>query len=84
MLDNFPLTDIDIDSLIETIKSVLHENYLLLFHSDMSMEVLASTDVESILKNVRAFRRVWHDKRITRDCNVRVFEYLQDDYKQSK
>ncbi len=49
----------------------------------MSMEVSAPTDVESILKNVRAFIRVWKDKRIFRDCKIKVFEYLQDDYKQT-
>ena len=82
MLDRFPLTDIDIDSLLGSIKKILHDHYLLLFHADMSMEVSATTDVESILRNARAFRRVWKDKRITRDCKIRVADYLQDDYKQ--
>lgn len=83
MLDRFPLTDIDIDSLLDSIKVILHDHHSLLHHADVSMEVKALTDVESILKNVRAFRRVWKDKRITRDCKIRVFEYLQDEYKQA-
>jgi len=81
MLNKFPLSDIDIDSLLETIKKILHDQHSFLFHADMSMEVKALTDVESILRNVRAFRRVWKDRRITHDCKIRVFEYLKDDYK---
>ncbi len=82
MLNKFPLTNIDINLLLSSIKEILHEHYLLLLHADISMEVSALTDVEFVLKNVRAFRRVWRDRRITRDCRIRVADYLQDDYKQ--
>jgi hypothetical protein len=83
MLDRFPLTDIDIDSLLDSIKKILHDHYSFLFHAHLSMEVSALTDVESILRNARAFRRVWKDKRITRECKIRVADYLQDEYKQT-
>jgi hypothetical protein len=82
MLKRFPLSDIDIDTLLNSIKEILREHHVLLLHADLTMEVAALSDAESVLKNVRAFRRVWLDKRITRDCKIRVVEYLQDEYTQ--
>jgi len=80
MFDKFPLTDLEIDSLIDSLKEIFHDQNSLLIHTDMSMEVSAVTDVESVLRNVRAFRRVWKDKRITRECKIRVADYLEDKY----
>ena len=76
----YPLTDIDISSLLDTVSSILKEQHSLIFHSSLTMEVSSIKAVDVVLKYIRVFDRVWKDKKITKDCKIRVSEYLQDDY----
>jgi len=80
LFQRYPMAGLDIQPLMVTIKSILHEQYLLLLHADSGMEVHATSDVERILGFTRAFHRVYHDRRITRDCRIKVYQYLRDDY----
>jgi hypothetical protein len=59
----FPLSIKDINDLIETISNILKEQYLYLIGGDLDINVFATTNVDTILLNTRAFKRVWHDKR---------------------
>ena len=76
----FPLNDLDIGPLLDTISEILRKHHSLLLHADITMEINSVHDVDTVLKNIRAFDRVWHDKRLTRDFGIRVCEYLQDNY----
>jgi len=78
----FPLNDLEISPLLDTISEILRKHHSLLLHSDMTIEVHSVHNVDTVLKNIRAFDRVWHDKRLTRDCGIRVCEYLQDNYEE--
>jgi hypothetical protein len=59
----FPLSIKDIDDLIKTITDILKEQYLYLIGGDLDINVYATTNVDTLLLNARAFKRVWHDKR---------------------
>jgi len=59
----FPLSIKDVDDLIETITDILKEQYLYLIGGDLDINVYATTNVDTLLLNARAFKRVWHDKR---------------------
>lgn len=80
LLELYPLTNLDITSLMETISGILRKQHSLLFKEDMAMEVVNADDVDTVLTNARAFSRVWRDKRVTRDCGIMVYKYLEDDY----
>ena len=80
LLEHFPLHDIDITSLMDTISEILKEHYSLLLHIDISMEISSLSDVEDVLKYIRAFSRVRKDKRLTHDYKIHVFKYMQDSY----
>ncbi len=76
--DLFTVSDLDIRCLLGDVGEILRKHYSLLFHGDINLDVSSSSNVDTVLKYVRAFDRVWHDKRVTRDCKIRVFKYLQD------
>ncbi|MHB2154386.1 AbiU2 domain-containing protein [Calditrichota bacterium GD2] len=76
--DLFPISDLDISSLLNTISEILRRHYSLLFHADITLDVSSTSNVDTVLTYIRAFDRVWHDKRLTRDFGIRVVEYKQD------
>ena len=76
----FPLNNIDIEKLMETISSILQKQHTLIFHSDLTMNISSSHNVDTILISTRAFNRVWKDKHLTRDLGVQVHKYRKDDY----
>jgi hypothetical protein len=80
LLEHFPLRDIDITSLMDTISEVLRQQYSLLLQADMIMRISSLSDVEDVLNYVRAFSHVKKDKRLTHDYKIPVYKYLQDDY----
>jgi len=80
----FPLNDLEIGPLLDTISEILRKHHSLLLHADITIEINSVHDVDTVLKNIRAFYRVWHDKRLTRDFGIRVCEYLKDNYDRSQ
>ena len=79
MHEQFPLSNLDISALMETISNILHYQHTLLLHSDISMEVTAVTDVETVLNHVLAFVRIRRDAKKLFDCGIRVIDYMKDD-----
>lgn len=75
----FPLTNNDIESVIETATKILRMQYLYLFNSDLDIQVHATSNIDTILGYTRAFRRVWEDKRALALYPVL---YKLDDYKE--
>ena len=75
----FPLSIKDIDDLIETLTKILKVHYNYLIDGDLDINVYATTNVDTILLNTRAFKRVWFDKRA-----VSLFPYLYklDDFEE--
>lgn len=73
-----PINDLDISSLLDTISEILRKHHSLLFHADITLDVLSVSSIDKVLTYIRAFDRVWHDKRLTRDFGIRVCEYIQD------
>lgn len=75
----FPLSIKDIDDLIEALTRILKEQYNYLIGGDLDINVYATTNVDTILLNTRAFRRVWFDKRA-----ISLFPYLYklDDFEE--
>lgn len=76
----FPLNDIDIQKLMETISSILQKQHTLILHSHLTMNISSIHNVDTILNATRAFNRVWKDKNLTRDLGVKVIKYRKDDY----
>lgn len=76
----FPLNDIDIKNLMETISSILQKQHTLIFHSHLMMDISSLHNIDTILNSTRAFNRVWKDRNLTRDLGVKVYKYREDDY----
>lgn len=83
LIKKYPLSGLDINALMDTISEILCEHHILLLHADVRIEISASSDVDQILKYVRAFARVRKDKKVTHDYGIRVYKYLGDDYEES-
>lgn len=78
LMKDFPITDKDISSLIDTINEILHKHYSLLFQTDIDMSIHSSSNVDSILKGVLAFNKVWHDKKLIK-MGIKPVDYLIDE-----
>jgi hypothetical protein len=74
--EKFPITNSEIDELIECVARILHEHYLYLFHADSRMEILSEMNVDSILRYVQAFQKVRTDKML-RNKGFRPANYLE-------
>jgi hypothetical protein len=72
---DYPINDIEIDQLIETVSKILHDHYHYLFQADLRMEILSETNVDSVLNYVRAFQRIRKDKRLI-NSGFKPMEYL--------
>ncbi len=73
----FPLSNEDIESLIETASEILRMQHVYLFESDLDIQVHATSNIDTILWHTRAFKRVWHDKRAK---SLYPYLYKLDDY----
>ena len=79
--DKFPITNSEIDELIECVSKILHEHYSYIFHADSRMEILSVTNVDSVLSYVQAFQRVRQDKELLNkgfrpvDLTIRFLKY---------
>ena len=61
------------------ITDILRTHHSFLLNSDIDLEIKSLGNVDNILINNRAFRRVWKDKRII-ECGIKPFQYKLDDY----
>jgi hypothetical protein len=74
--EKYPITNSEIDELIKCIAQILHEHYLYLFRVDSRMEILSDMNVDSILRYVQAFQKVWKDKKLI-NKGFRPASYLE-------
>jgi hypothetical protein len=75
---DYPLGINDIDELLEVVDSILRKHYSCLFEADMRMEVLSAYNVNKILRDVRASRRVWNDRNLIKK-GIAPRDYWRDD-----
>ncbi len=76
---NFPLTNDDIESAIETATQILRIQHVYLFGSDLDIQVHATSNIDTILWHTRGFKRVWQDKRAV---SLYPGLYKLDDYEE--
>ena len=79
LYEKFPLSSVEIDDLIDTMTEILRKQYVYLFESDLDIKVYATSNVDTILLHIRAFKRVWFDKRAK---SLYPFMYKLDDYEE--
>ena len=77
--EHFPISLSDVDNLMLLITDILRTHHSFLLNSDIDLEIKSLGNVDNILINNRAFRRVWKDKRII-ECGIKPFQYKLDDY----
>jgi|WetSurMetagenome_2_1015567.scaffolds.fasta_scaffold123749_1 hypothetical protein len=75
----YPLSDENIEGLIELATEILRMQHVYLFDSDLDIQVYATSNIDTILWHIRGFNRLWHDPR-ARDLHPGL--YKQDDYKE--
>ena len=76
----FPLSIKDVDDLIETFTKILKVQYNYLIGGDLDINIYATTNVDTILLNTRAFKRVWFDKRA---ASLFPYLYKLDDFEEN-
>ncbi|MCK4358121.1 MAG: hypothetical protein KAW92_05155 [Candidatus Cloacimonetes bacterium] len=75
LIEDFPISTEDILSLIDTIHKILHRHYSLFFQTDIDTNVYSSSNVDSILRNVLSFSKVWRDQKLI-ELGIRPGDYL--------
>ena len=78
--EHYPISLSDIDNLMLLITDILRTHHSYLFNSDIDLEVKSTGNVDNVLINNRAFKRVWRDRRII-NCGIKPYRYKLDDYK---
>ena len=73
--EDYPINNIEIDQLIETVSKILREHYLYLFQADLRMEILSEMNADAVLNYVRAFQRIRKDNELIKS-GFRPVEYL--------
>ena len=81
ILKAYHLTNIEIDELLSAVTRILRFHHTYMFDSDIDLRVHSSSNVDSILVYVRAYDRIWHDKKLN---NIKKYVYKLDDYQQSE
>ncbi|MCX6175714.1 MAG: hypothetical protein NTZ27_13260 [Ignavibacteriales bacterium] len=77
--EKFPLTNTDIERVIETATQILRMQHVYLFESDLDIQVHATSNIDTILWHTRGFKRVWQDKRAK---SLYPYFYKLDDYEE--
>jgi len=75
----YPLSDENIDELIDLSTEILRTQHLYLMDADLDIQVYATSNIDTILWHTRGFNRVWFDKRAT-ELNPGL--YKLDDYEE--
>ena len=78
---DYPLTDNDLDDLIELVGSILRKHHSWLFGSDIVMEVRSVHTIDAVLEYTRAFMRARQDFDFIK-MGFRPALYLRKDYEQ--
>jgi len=76
---DYPLNWAEIESLYNTLAKILKKHHSLINHSDMSMELVAGSDIDTILNRSRGFERFWQNKELKR-LSIKKYVFLRDDY----
>ena len=74
-----PLSDENIEDLIELSTDILRTQHLYLMDSDLDIQVHTTSNIDTILWHIRGFNRVWFDKRAT---ELHPGLYKLDDYEE--
>ena len=80
VFEHFPLEDLDIDELLESISEILGKHHIFLKEAGFHMQIQSSRNVDTVLMFNRGFSRVWRDKRLWKECGIRPVDYKKDDY----
>lgn len=75
----YPLSEENLDELINLSTEILRTQHLYLMDSDIDIQVYATSNIDTILWHTRAFNRVWFDKRAT---ELHPGLYKLDDYEE--
>jgi len=76
---DYPLSDNDIDDLMEVVSSILRKHHSCLFEADIRMEVSSVHTVDTVLQYTRAFMRVRKDFDLIKKGFMSRL-YMLDDY----
>lgn len=68
-----------LENLFSTISKVLRKHYSLINNSDMSMELVSGSDIDTILHRSRGFERFWRNKNLN-ELGLKKYVFLRDDY----
>ena len=68
-----------LENLFSTISKILRKHYSLINNSDMSMELVSGSDIDTILNRSRGFERFWRNKNLN-ELGLKKFVFLRDDY----
>lgn len=75
----FPLSNDDIDIIIETATDILRMQHVYLLKSDLDIQVHAASNIDRVLCYLRAFDRVWRDERTK---SLYPYLYKLDNYEE--
>ncbi len=75
----YPLSDDEIDNLMEFVSGILRKHYSCLYEESMSMEVVSIYDLNTVLGYARAWMRARSDRNL-RKKGFRPVAYESDDY----
>lgn len=78
----YQINNCEINKLIECISEILHEHYSYIFHADSRMEIISSTNIDSILMYVQAFQMARKDKKLIKSGFIPA-NYLDNSAQQS-
>ena len=73
----YPIDESEIGEVVAIVSEILKSFYLYLFSTDRDMEIYSGSGIDAVLSNVRAFDRIWMDKRLS---NLKRYLYREDDY----
>ena len=81
--EDYPLSDDDIDCLMDVVSDILRKHYSCLFDSDLRMEILSTRNVDLVLKYARAFQRARKDRTLIKN-GFKPINYMRDEYEGDK
>ena len=81
LFQDYPLTDSELDDLMELAGGILRKHYSYLFQADIRMEVISVHTVDAVLGYTRAFMRAHRDLELIK-MGFKPALYLQEDYEE--
>lgn len=76
---DYPINWIELESLYKTIAVVLRKHHSFINHSDISMELVTGSDIDTILNRSRGFERFWRNKELNK-LLIKKYVFLRDEY----